>query len=133
MSLFGGRSRSFSLSHAHARTRALARCRIDIGAGANTVRLDNVGLINGGTGVRMGSAANDPAGVAPGRPLFLIANDLEIDFPSGNAVELAAGEDVQLSNSYIQARVRHALRRARTQARTRARMRARPAGQVTRW
>ena len=77
--------------------------RIDIGAGTNTVRLDNVGVINGGTGVRMSSAADAPAGVAPGRPLFLIANDLEIDFPSGNAIELVRGEDVQISNSYIQA------------------------------
>lgn len=75
---------------------------IDIGAGVNTVRLDNVGLINGGVGVRMDSPQDSPAGLAPGRPLFLLANDLEIDFPSGNAVELLAGEDAQISNSYIQ-------------------------------
>ena len=37
-----------------------------------------------------------------GRPLFLIANDLEIDFPSGHAVALLRGEDAQLSNCYIQ-------------------------------
>ena len=46
------------------------------------MRLDNVGLINGGIGVRMDSPADLPAGFAPGRPLFLLANDLEIDFPS---------------------------------------------------
>ena len=76
--------------------------RIDIGAGTNTVRLDNVGLINGGVGLRMDSAADEPAGVAPGRPLFLIANDLEVDFAALNAIELLAGEDAQISNSYIQ-------------------------------
>ena len=75
---------------------------IDIGAGVNTVRLDNVGLINGGTGVRMSSPADDPPGEYPGRPLFLLANDLEIDFPSGNAIELNRGEEVQISNGYIQ-------------------------------
>lgn len=52
----------------------------------------------------MDSASDEPAGVAPGRPLFLIANDLEIDFPALNAIELLAGEDAQLSNSYIQVR-----------------------------
>lgn len=75
---------------------------IDIGGGVNTVRLDNVGLINGGTGVRMASPSDNPAGLYPGRPLFLIANDLEIDFPSGNAMELLTGEEVQISNGYIQ-------------------------------
>lgn len=75
---------------------------IDIGAGANTVRLDNVGLINGGTGVRMSSPTVDPAGFSPGRPLFLLANDLEVDFPSRCAVELAEGEEAQLSNCYLQ-------------------------------
>ena len=43
----------------------------DIGGGVNTVRLDNVGLINGGTGVRMSSPSTVPAGLYPGRPLFL--------------------------------------------------------------
>jgi hypothetical protein len=75
---------------------------LDIGGGVNTVRLDNVGLINGGTGVRMASPATNPAGLYPGRPLFLLANDLEIDYPSGNAVELLEGEEVQISNGYIQ-------------------------------
>jgi hypothetical protein len=75
---------------------------IDIGAGVNTVRLDNVGLINGGTGVRMAAASDTPAGEYPGRPLFLLANDLEIDFPSGNAIELLYGEEVQISNGYVQ-------------------------------
>eukprot|EP01043_Picozoa_sp_COSAG02_P044871 COSAG02_NODE_4048_length_5862_cov_18.270692_7_plen_571_part_00 len=75
---------------------------IDIGAGVNTVRLDNVGLINGGTGVRMSSPSDNPAGEYPGRPLFLLANDLEIDFPSGNAIELLTGEEVQISNGYVQ-------------------------------
>lgn len=75
---------------------------IDIGAGVNTVRLDNVGLINGGTGVRMSSPSDSPAGEYPGRPLFLLANDLEIDFPSGNAIELLTGEEVQISNGYVQ-------------------------------
>jgi len=75
---------------------------IDIGSGVNTVRLDNVGLINGGTGVRMSSPTDAPAGLSPGRPLFLFANDLEIDFPCGNAIELLQGEEVQLSNSYVQ-------------------------------
>ena len=42
---------------------------IDIGAGTNTVRLDNVGLINGGTGVMMSSPADSPAGEDPGRPV----------------------------------------------------------------
>ena len=51
---------------------------IDIGAGVNTVRLDNVGLINGGTGVRLSSPQDAPAGESPGRPLFLLANDLEV-------------------------------------------------------
>lgn len=72
------------------------------GAGTNTVRLDNVGLINGGIGVRMDSPADSPAGVSPGRPLFLIANDLEIDFPLLNAIELGRGEEAQLSNCYVQ-------------------------------
>ena len=75
---------------------------IDIGGGVNTVRLDNVGLINGGTGVRMASPSDSPAGEYPGRPLFLLANDLEIDFPSGNAIELLTGEEVQISNGYVQ-------------------------------
>jgi hypothetical protein len=75
---------------------------VDIGPGTNTVRLDNVGLINGGTGVRMWSPANNPAGVSPGRPLFLLANDLEIDFPQHNAIELVRGEEFQLSNGYVQ-------------------------------
>ena len=75
---------------------------IDIGAGTNTVRLDNVGLINGGTGVRMSSPSDTPAGEDPGRPLFLIANDLEIDFPTNHAIALLSGEEVQLSNCYIQ-------------------------------
>ena len=68
----------------------------------STVRLDNVGLINGGVGVRMDSAADTPAGEDPGRPLFLIANDLEIDFPNSYAIALLRGEEVQLSNCYIQ-------------------------------
>jgi hypothetical protein len=50
----------------------------------------------------MDSPADDPAGVSPGRPLFLIANDLEIDFPLLNAIELARGEEAQLSNCYVQ-------------------------------
>ena len=75
---------------------------IDIGSGVNTVRLDNVGLINGGTGVRMSSPQDSPAGETPGRPLFLLANDLEIDFPCGNAIELLEGEEAQISNGYIQ-------------------------------
>ena len=36
------------------------------------------------------------------RPLFLIANDLEIDFPSNHAIALLTGEEAQLSNCYIQ-------------------------------
>uniref|UniRef100_A0A7S2FP30 Right handed beta helix domain-containing protein n=1 Tax=Haptolina brevifila TaxID=156173 RepID=A0A7S2FP30_9EUKA len=75
---------------------------LDIGGGCNTIRLDNVGFINGGTGVRMESGATEPAGLYPGRPLFLFANDLEIDFPSGHALELLRGEEVQLSNAYVQ-------------------------------
>jgi len=75
---------------------------IDIGAGVNTVRLDNVGLINGGVGVQMHSPADEPGGVDPGRPLFVFGNDLEIDFPQGNAIELLRGESLLLSNSYIQ-------------------------------
>jgi hypothetical protein len=75
---------------------------IDIGGGVNTVRLDNVGLINGGTGIRMHSPSVEPAGFYPGRPLFLLANDIEIDFPSGNAIELLRGEEVQISNGYVQ-------------------------------
>lgn len=75
---------------------------LDVGGGVNTVRLDNVGLINGGTGVRMDSTSSDPPGFYPGRPLFVLANDLEIDFPSGNAIDLLSGEEVQLSNGYIQ-------------------------------
>lgn len=75
---------------------------IDIAAGTNTVRLDNVGLINGGIGVRMDAPADTPAGNSPGRPLFLLANDLEIDFPVLNAIDLVRGEEVQLSNCYIQ-------------------------------
>ena len=75
---------------------------VDIGPGANTVRLDNVGLINGGTGVRMWAPKDEPAGVAPGRPLFVLCNDLEVDFPRGNAVELQRGEEFQLSNGYLQ-------------------------------
>ena len=69
------------------------------------VRLDNVGLINGGVGVRMSSAAREPAGFYPGRPLFLLANDLEVDYTSGNAIELLGGEEVQLSNAYVQVRL----------------------------
>eukprot|EP00040_Diaphanoeca_grandis_P043199 m.267277 g.267277 ORF g.267277 m.267277 type:complete len:487 (-) comp72135_c0_seq1:281-1741(-) len=75
---------------------------IYIGSGCNTVRLDNVGLINGGVGVQMTSDLDNPAGVFPGRPLFLFANDLEIDFPTRNAVELLRGEEVQMSNTYLQ-------------------------------
>ena len=75
---------------------------IDIGAGVNTVRLDNVGLIHGGYGVRMSSAEDDPPGVAPGRPLFLFANDLEMDFQAVNSLLFDRGEDVQISNSYVQ-------------------------------
>lgn len=75
---------------------------LDIGGGVNTVRLDNVGFLNGGTSVRMDSGSTEPAGIYPGRPLFLFVNDLEIDNPSGNALELLRGEEVQLSNCYIQ-------------------------------
>ena len=75
---------------------------IDVQSGVNTVRLDNVGLLNGGTGIRMASAQDDPPGVTPGRSLFLFGNDVEIDFPCGNAIELLQGEDFQLSNSYVQ-------------------------------
>ena len=75
---------------------------IDIGTGVNTVRLDNVGLINGGIGVRMDAPADSPAGESPGRPLFLIANDLEIDFPKLVGVALLRGESVQLANMYLQ-------------------------------
>ena len=75
---------------------------IDIGAGVNTVRLDNVGLINGGIGVRMDSPSDQPAGEAPGRPLFLIANDLEIDFPRSAGLSLLRGEGAMLSNMYLQ-------------------------------
>lgn len=46
--------------------------------------------------MRMDSPQDEPAGESPGRPLFLLANDLEIDFPSGNAVELLAGEEVRV-------------------------------------
>lgn len=59
-------------------------------------------MINGGTGVRMSSPSDTPAGEDPGRPLFLIANDLEIDFPTNHAIALLSGEEVQLSNCYIQ-------------------------------
>lgn len=75
---------------------------MDIGPGTNTVRLDNVGFINGGVGVRLHAKADLPAGEDPGRPLFVLCNDLEIDFPSGNAVELLRGESFILSNGYIQ-------------------------------
>ena len=75
---------------------------IEIGSGVNSVRLDNVGLINGGTGVRMCAPADSPPGESPGRPLFLFANDLEIDFPCLTGVALLQGQDVQISNSYIQ-------------------------------
>ena len=61
-----------------------------------------VGLINGGIGVRMSSPSPDPAGFTPGRPLFLLANDLEIDYPSITAVLLLEGEEAQFSNCYIQ-------------------------------
>lgn len=50
----------------------------------------------------MDSPTDAPAGVSPGRPLFLIANDLEIDFPLLNAIELGRGEEAQLSNCYVQ-------------------------------
>ena len=53
----------------------------------------------GGAGPRPDPA---PAGVAPGRPLFVFANDLEIDFPQHNAVQLDGGETCTLSNAYIQ-------------------------------
>ena len=75
---------------------------LDMDGGANTLRLDNVGLINGGTGLRMHGDAQGPPGVAPGRPLFVFANDLEIDFPQGNAIQLDVGESALFSNAYIQ-------------------------------
>jgi hypothetical protein len=49
------------------------------------------------------AAADSPPGVSPGRPLFIYANDLEIDFPRGNALELLRGETAVCSNCYIQA------------------------------
>ena len=50
----------------------------------------------------MSSPSPDPAGFTPGRPLFLLANDLEIDYPSITAVLLLEGEEAQFSNCYIQ-------------------------------
>ena len=76
---------------------------LDMASGANTLRLDNVGLIHGGIGLRLSS--EDPTGtpgVSPGRPLFVFANDLEIDFPLMNAIQLDQGETVTLSNAYLQ-------------------------------
>lgn len=80
---------------------------ISMGLNTNTLRLDNVGLINGGVGVRLDSVF--PAGVAfpattPGAnyPLFLFANDLEIDFPKQHGVALATGRVAILTNSYLQ-------------------------------
>eukprot|EP00747_Dinoflagellata_sp_TGD_P047738 gnl/TRDRNA2_/TRDRNA2_145185_c0_seq1.p1 gnl/TRDRNA2_/TRDRNA2_145185_c0~~gnl/TRDRNA2_/TRDRNA2_145185_c0_seq1.p1 ORF type:complete len:530 (-),score=64.06 gnl/TRDRNA2_/TRDRNA2_145185_c0_seq1:224-1648(-) len=76
---------------------------IDIGAGANTVRLDNVGLVNGGIAIKMSSPeARATPGVDPGRPLFVFCNDLEIDFPKLHAIHLAQGESFLCSNCYIQ-------------------------------
>ena len=77
---------------------------IDMGSGANTLRLDNVGLIHGGIGLRLSSEWTNGSspGVTPGRPLFVFANDLEIDFPMSNAIQLDQGETVTLSNAYIQ-------------------------------
>lgn len=102
-----------------------------MGQSTNTVRLDNVGFINGGVGVQVRTAAvascppacrqhsasdppfplsqldsDFPAGVGLGPqavlPLFLYANDLEIDFPLNDAVRLVTGRVVALANVYIQ-------------------------------
>ena len=43
-------------------------------------------------------SCGDLARSPPALCLFLFANDLEVDFPSGNAVELLAGEEAQLTN-----------------------------------
>eukprot|EP00045_Choanoeca_perplexa_P006760 m.58517 g.58517 ORF g.58517 m.58517 type:complete len:447 (-) comp13769_c0_seq2:233-1573(-) len=77
---------------------------LHMGQGCNTVRADNVGFINGGIGVRLDSqfpAWSDP-GAEPAKPLFLFANDLEIDFPLMDAIQLVQGRTVNMVNSYVQ-------------------------------
>eukprot|EP00051_Salpingoeca_urceolata_P005118 m.70480 g.70480 ORF g.70480 m.70480 type:complete len:446 (-) comp14070_c0_seq2:1132-2469(-) len=81
---------------------------IHMGQATNTLRLDNVGLINGGTAVRMD--CDFPVGVATSgddcqMPLFIFANDLEIDFPHSDAIQLVEGRVVELVNSYVQGSV----------------------------
>lgn len=76
---------------------------IHVGQGVNTVRLDNVGLINGGNGVRFD--ADWPVGqptVGGQDPLFLFANDLELDFPKGDCIDLQRGRVANCVNCYIQ-------------------------------
>lgn len=76
---------------------------LHIGQGVNTVRLDNFGLINGGNGIRMD--ANWPVGhtTTGGQdPLFLFAQDLEIDFPGNSCIDLQRGRVANCVNCYIQ-------------------------------
>ena len=62
-----------------------------------------MGLINGGVGVRLDT--DFPAGepqVGGNIPLFLFANDLEMDFPALDCVQLVAGRVANLVNCYVQ-------------------------------
>lgn len=76
---------------------------LHIGQGVNTVRLDNFGLINGAVGIRMDS--DWPVGQATSGgqdPMFLFANDLEIDFPRSDSIQLVRGRVANCVNCYIQ-------------------------------
>ena len=73
-----------------------------MGLNSNTIRLDNVGLISGGVGIRMDMSfpvgTVYPAGPTANYPLFLFANDLEIDFPQIDDIQLENGRVANLVN-----------------------------------
>ena len=69
---------------------------IDIGAGVNTVRLDNVGLINGGTGVRMSSPSTAQLASIPVGPCFCSPTTSKLTFlPATRLSCLLASTDKQ--------------------------------------
>eukprot|EP00041_Stephanoeca_diplocostata_P011041 m.179360 g.179360 ORF g.179360 m.179360 type:complete len:340 (-) comp18390_c0_seq4:110-1129(-) len=79
-----------------------------IGPGVNTVRLFSAGFINGGNAIRMTlQPLPNTAVVAPQAafPLFLFADDLEIDFPNNDAIVLDNGRVFNCVNCYIQGSV----------------------------
>lgn len=68
------------------------------GQGLNTLRLDNVGLI----GNVYGLVATAPNPDQISGPLFIIANDLEVDFSQNQNIYLDQGKMFVASNLYLQ-------------------------------